>query len=90
MYFYAMEVPIVLQELKNAKRVVGIKQLRKALRDGTAAKVFIADDADLHLTDPVKAACEENGIPAILVPTMAELGQACSIEVGAAVAAILR
>jgi len=80
----------MLQELKNAKRVVGIKQLRKALRDGSAAKVFIADDADLRLTDPVKAICEETGVPALIVPTMSELGQACGIEVGAAVAAILR
>ena len=85
-----MEVRAVLQELKNAKRVVGIKQLRKALRDGSAAKVFIADDADFRLTDPVKAACEETGVPAVIVATMSELGQACGIEVGAAVAAILR
>ena len=90
MYFYAMEVRTVLQELKNAKCVVGIKQLRKALRDGNAAKVFIAEDADFHLTDPVKATCEETAVPTVLVPTMSELGKACGIEVGAAVAAILR
>ena len=90
MYFYAVEVQSVLQELKTAKRVVGIKQLRKALRDGTAIKVFVAENADFHLTDPVKAACQETGVPVVSVPTMSELGHACSIEVGAAVAAIVR
>ena len=80
----------MLQELKTAKRVVGIKQLRKALREGTAMKVFVAEIADTHLTDPVRTACQENGVPVVSVPTMSELGKACSIEVGAAVAAIVR
>ena len=80
----------MLQELRNAKRVVGIKQLRKALRDGTALKVFVADNADERLTAPIKELCEETGVPFVSVPTMAELGEACSIDVGAAVAAIIR
>lgn len=80
----------MLQELRNAKRVVGIKQLRKALRDGTALKVFVADNADERLTAPIKELCEETGVPLVSVPTMAELGEACSIDVGAAVAAIIR
>ena len=40
----------MLQELQTAKRVVGIKQLRKALREGVATTVFIAENADLRLT----------------------------------------
>jgi len=80
----------VLQELRTAKRVVGIKQLRRALREGTAVRVYIAENADLHLTDPVREICREAGLPVVSVPTMAELGEACSIEVGAAVAAIIR
>ena len=80
----------MLQELKSAKRIVGIKQLRKALREGTAVKVFVAENADLRLTDPVRSICGESGVPVVSVPTMAELGAACSIEVGAAVAAIIR
>ncbi len=80
----------MLEEVKNAKRVVGIKQLRKALKEGTAVKVFIAENADRHLTDPVKDTCAQMGVPIVLVATMAELGEACSIEVGASVAAIIR
>ena len=84
------EVRTVLQELQTAKRVVGIKQLRKALREGVATTVFIAENADLRLTAPIRESCEQAGIPVISVPTMAELGKVCSIEVGAAVAAIIR
>ena len=80
----------MLQELKTAKKVVGIKQLRKALRNGTAIRVFVAEDADPHLTEPILDACASGSVPVEKIPTMAELGTACAIEVGAAVAAIVR
>ena len=80
----------MLQELKTSKKVVGIKQLRKALREGTVIRVFVADNADPRLTAPVEETCAANEIPLERVPTMAQLGIACSIEVGAAVAAIVR
>lgn len=91
MYFYAIGgAEKLLQKLKTAKKVVGVKQLRKALKEGSASEVYVAEDADPRLIDPVVAACLETGVPLLRVPTMAELGAACSIEVGAAVAAILR
>ncbi|MGM9599573.1 MAG: L7Ae/L30e/S12e/Gadd45 family ribosomal protein [Faecousia sp.] len=79
----------MLEELKSAKKVVGIKQLRKALNAGSVKKVFIAEDADPLLTDPIAERCRQLDIPVISVPTMKQLGAACSICVGAAVAAIL-
>ena len=79
----------MLEELKSAKKVVGIKQLRKALNAGGVQKVFIAEDADPLLTDPIAERCRQLNIPVISVPTMKQLGAACSICVGAAVAAIL-
>ena len=79
----------MLEELKSAKKVVGIKQLRKALNAGSVKKVFIAEDADPLLTDPISERCRQLDIPVISVPTMKQLGAACSICVGAAVAAIL-
>ena len=79
----------MLEELKSAKKVVGIKQLRKALNAGGVQKVFIAEDADPLLTDPIAERCRQLDIPVISVPTMKQLGAACSICVGAAVAAIL-
>ena len=80
----------MLAELDTRNKIVGIKQLRKALNDGRAQKVFVADDADPQLTLPILTKCRESGVEVEHVPAMAELGKACAIEVGAAVAAILK
>jgi len=79
----------VLDELKTANKVVGIKQLRKAIAAGKVKKVFLAADADPMLTDPLAEQCRERKIDVISVPTMRQLGAACSISVDAAAAAIL-
>ena len=79
----------MLDELKTQRKVVGVKQLRRALKDGLVRCVFIADNADPGLTDPITEACGAVGVEVISVPTMAELGQACGISVGAAAAGIL-
>ena len=80
----------MLDELKTAKKVVGIKQLRRALADETAELVFLAKDADPALTEPLLAQCRDSGVEVVTGVTMAELGRACGISVGAAAAAILR
>ncbi len=80
----------MLEELQTKQKVVGLKQLRKALTEGRAAKVFLAQDADPKLLGPIREACEGGGVPMEEVPTMAELGKACGIEVGAAVAGLLK
>jgi large subunit ribosomal protein L7A len=79
----------MLNELSAREKIVGIKQLRKALRDHKAAKVFVAQDADPKLTGPIIETCHQDGVPLEEVATMKELGNACDIEVGAAVAALL-
>ena len=81
---------MMLAELDTKAKVVGIKQLRKALAEGRARKVFVAQDADPKLTGPILETCRETGVETESVATMAELGRACSIEVGAAVAGLLR
>ncbi|MBR3640693.1 MAG: ribosomal L7Ae/L30e/S12e/Gadd45 family protein [Oscillibacter sp.] len=78
----------MLTELASGEKVVGVKQSRKAIRDGRAARVFFACDADPALLDPVRALCE--GLPAVEDYTMAQLGHACGIAVGAAVVAQLK
>ena len=80
----------MLEELKQDNKVVGIKQLRRALANGSACKVFLAEDADPALTGPIARACEQQNVPCVRVATMRELGAACGICVGAACAAILR
>lgn len=79
----------MLDELKTASKVVGIKQLRKALTAGVAKMVYIAEDADPMLTEPIEKHCEETNTKVIHVATMKELGAACEISVPAAAAAIV-
>ena len=79
----------MLDELKTQRKVVGIKQLRKSLKDGLVARAFLAENADPALTEPLAQMCVCQGVELILVPTMAELGKACGISVGAAAAGLL-
>ena len=78
-----------LAELSRQKIVVGAKQLRKALRAGTASKVYLAENADPAVTEPLAALCQENNVSIFWVRSMAELGKVCGIEVGAAAAAVV-
>ena len=78
-----------LPDLSKKNLVVGAKQLKKALLNGRARYVFLAENADPAITEPLARMCEEYSIPHTWVPSMADLGRACGIEVGAAAAAIL-
>ena len=79
----------MLEQLNTQRKVVGIKQLRKGLKDGLVSKVFAAENADPSLTEPLMEECERCGVELIWVPTMAELGKACGISVGASAAGLL-
>ena len=78
-----------LAVLANCKVIVGAKQLRKALTNGKATKVFLAKNADPAITDPLEALCLTNHVPCLWVSTMLDLGCACGIDVGAAAAAVV-
>ena len=80
----------MLNELASSNKVAGVKQSRKAVREGRAAKVFLACDADPAVTEPLEQECTAYGVPVEWGFTLAELGRACRISVGAAVVAILR
>ena len=79
----------MLAELKQGPRVAGVKQTKRALQDGTAGRVFLARDADPHVTDPIAALCREKDVPVEREASMKELGAACGIAVGSAAAALL-
>ena len=78
-----------LPDLSRQKLAVGAKQLRKAVRAGTVRCVYLAENADPALTQPLAELCADNQIQITWVPTMESLGSACGIEVGAAAAAVL-
>ena len=79
----------MLTDMKTAQKVTGAKQVTRALKNGTARRVFLAQDADPRVTEPIQALCQEQGTATESVDTMAALGSACGIAVGSAVAAIV-
>ena len=82
-----MAISQVSEELNKNKIVVGAKQLKKALKNGTAHRVFLACNADPAVTEPIAALCKQNHVDLAWVRSMTDLGHACGIEVGAAAAA---
>ena len=79
----------MLTELASQEKVIGVKQSRKAVREGRAKRVYLACDADPAITDPVAESCRRAGIPVEAAHNMAQLGHACRITVGASVVAVL-
>jgi large subunit ribosomal protein L7A len=80
---------VAVETLKAAKKAIGAKQAAKAVEKGLARLVYIAADADGRVTAPLRDLCSRQGVPTEIAPSMAELGEACGIEVGAAAVAIL-
>lgn len=73
----------------QGKKVVGVKQTIKIIKNGKARIVYIASDADKRVTEPIEDLCRQNNIEIIFINTMAELGHMCGIDVGAATAALI-
>lgn len=81
----------MLTPLRQATaRVVGTKQLLRALEEGKIKMVFVAADADAFLTKRVTDHCLDADIPCLEVPTAKEIGAACGIDVPAAAAGVPR
>lgn len=76
--------------LHTANKVVGIKQLRRAVRDGIAEVIYLAEDADPWIRDEVSELAHSAGLTPVCIPTMQQLGKACGISVRAAAAAIIK
>lgn len=77
-------------EFANTPKVVGAKQVRRALESGKAVRLYIAQDADPQLLQPLVQKAVDLRIPVEQVPTMKLLGAQCGIAVGAAIAALLK
>ena len=74
-------------KMAGCKLVVGAKQMRKAVISGRARRVFLAENADPAITEPLAALCRQNGVDCVWFKSMKDLGSAAGIEVGAAAAA---
>ena len=79
-----------MAEIRRDNVIVGAKQLKKALRDQRVLTAFLAADADPRVTEPIEALCNAQQVPVTWVKSMAALGKACGIDVGAAAAAAVK
>ena len=80
----------MLTELSTSAKVVGIRQTRRAVESGRATKVFLAEDADPHVTEPIVLLAREKGVSVERTGSMKELGASCGVAVGTAVAATVK
>lgn len=72
------------------KKVIGIKQSTKSLENGEGKTLYIAKDARVELVKHVLEVANSVKVETIYVDTMRELGKLCGIDVGAAVALVLK
>ena len=79
----------MLTELENAAKVAGVKQVRRALANGRAKRLYLAKDAYPDLTEPLEGRAAQQGVEVVWTDTMKALGRACGIAVGTAAAAVL-
>ncbi len=68
---------------------IGTKQTTRMVELGLAVEVFVAQDADPRITLKIINLCKNRGIKVTYVDSMKQLGKACGIEVGAAMAAVV-
>ena len=80
-----------MEKLRSAvNKVVGTKQVTRALKAGKAVRAYVANDADTFIFQQVIRAAEEAGVPCVRVDSMQELGIVCGVQVPAAAAAVLK
>lgn len=79
-----------INQLASVDKTIGAKQTLKAIAKGTVSFVFLGYDSDNYVANPIRIACEEQGIPVEDKHTMDELGRACRIKVGATAVGVLR
>ena len=71
------------------KKVIGIKQCIKLLKNGDGKVLYVAKDVDEKLIAPLIELAGEKNIEIKSVETMKELGKLCGIEVKSSAALVL-
>ena len=77
------------EKVEQAKKtIIGTKQAVKAIRAGIVIELFIAQDAEERVIAPAVEEAKLHDIQVTYVDSRDKLGNACGIQVGAAVVAI--
>ena len=63
------------------KKVIGIKQSTKLIKNGEGKVLYVAKDANAKLISPIIQLAEEKNIEIVEVSTMKELGKIGGIDV---------
>ena len=77
-------------KLGTDKKVVGTKQVKRALAEDQVKQVYIAQDAEKTVVNQIIQICKEQQIQIVYIESMKKLGEACNIDVNAATAALLK
>ena len=80
----------MLSKLNVHNKIVGAKQVARALNSSDVDVVYIAIDADRKITKDIEELCITKQVQIVHVDTMENLGKACGIDINAAVAALLK
>lgn len=78
-----------IDNLKSLPKTIGAKQTSKAIVRGEVKLVFLANDSEERIVQPIRALCEEHAVPVNIEYSMEELGKACRIKVKAAAVGVL-
>lgn len=74
----------------QSRLIIGTKQTIKAIEHGSVEELFVANDADQHITDIVIHLAKEHKVKYTMVDSKKKLGTACGIEVGATTVAVAK
>lgn len=74
----------------EGKKVVGIKETIKMIKNNQCEKVLIAKNAETKIIKPLVDLAENKSLNIEYIDTMKDLGKLCGIDVGAAAAAVLK
>lgn len=75
--------------LKSLNKTIGAKQTSKAIARGDVKLVFVANDSDSRVIQPLIDLCNQHDVPINQDHSMEDLGKACRIKVKAAAVGVL-
>ena len=80
----------MISESEKARLMIGFKQVKRALSEGKAEKVFLSEDCETKISAPIEELAKENSVQLLYIATMKELGALCGINVKASCAVVLK
>lgn len=80
-----------MERLRSSKkRIIGLKQTLKAIKNGSVNIVYLANDAEEPIKNSILEECRGKDIEIVQIDTMKKLGEACGIDVNASCASLLK